>query len=233
MQLNEIHFKTIDSTNTFARNNAQSIDTPALITAQEQTAGRGRRGKSFYSPANTGIYFTLLFEPDPGFNLITPAAAVCVCESIREFTGLETRIKWVNDIFSDGKKICGILCERFFAGRSLVAAGIGINLNTEVFPPDIPQAGSLGVSIDGVALSRDISERLLKINENPDSRSIFEKYRERLSVIGKRISYEKNGITFEGTAVGINEDCNLIVKTEIGGDILSSGEISVKIKEEV
>lgn len=228
----EIHFETIDSTNTYAREKAAELKTPVLITADEQTRGRGRRGNSFYSPKNKGIYFTLLFEAEPGFDLVTPAAAVCVCESIKELTGIETQIKWVNDIFYKGGKICGILCERFAqGGRVLTAAGIGINLAAQDFPADIPQAGSLEVSADGRAFARDISRRILETNSSFDREKILEEYRKRLFILGCKISFEKNGETFEGIAEDINRDCNLTVKTQSGYETLKSGEISVKIRE--
>ena len=232
MTFNEIHFETIDSTNTYARENAGELEAPVLITADEQTRGRGRRGNSFYSPKDEGIYFTLLFEAEPGFDLVTPAAAVCVCESIKELTGKETQIKWVNDIFYEGKKVCGILCERFAAGeRILTAAGIGINLTMRDFPAEIPQAGSLGVSADGRALARDISRRILETNSRFDREKILGEYRKRLFILGHKISFVKNGETFEGIAEDINTDCNLTVKTAGGYETLKSGEISVKIRE--
>ncbi len=230
MIASEIHFAVIDSTNNYARENSGNLPLPSLIIADEQTAGRGRRGNSFYSPKDTGIYFTLLFEAEKDFNLITPAAAVCVCESIEKFTGITAGIKWVNDIFLSGKKIGGILCERFASsGKELTAAGIGINLTTEEFPPEIPGAGSLGAAVDKAALARDISERILSLNQNGGSAGIAGRYRERLFILGRKITYMKNGIPCEGYAEDINEECNLIVKMPGGTDILNSGEISVRL----
>ena len=226
MKLNEIHFESIDSTNTFARENAGTLPVPSLITAREQTAGRGRHGKSFYSPKDTGIYFTLLFEPESGFDLITPAAAVCVCEAVQELTGKTAEIKWVNDIFYGGAKVAGILCEKINSG-GLIAAGIGINLTTSDFPAGIPSAGSLGAVTDGISLARRIAEKLLAVSENYDREEIIRGYSRRLFILGRKVRYEKNGVLREGTASGINADCNLIVSLEDGIDILNSGEISL------
>jgi len=226
--INIIKFDSITSTNDWAKENAADLPLPSLITADEQTAGRGRQGKKFYSPGSTGLYFSLIFEAESGFDLITPASAVCVCDAIKKFSGKETGIKWVNDIFLNGKKVAGILTERFSSnGRMMTVVGIGVNFTTGDFPEDLPEAGSLGFMPDKTAFAVNVAESLLTINGNFSRDDILSAYKSRLFIVGKKIEFEINGRRYSGTAEGINSDCNLIVNTKEGKMILSSGEISI------
>ena len=112
-----VHLKTIDSTNAealrllAAAQNVRDLD-QTVIAADEQSAGRGRLKRAFYSPAKTGVYFTAIYAPaapidDPA--LLTACAAVAVCRSLKEFFGVEAKIKWVNDVYVNNKKVCGII----------------------------------------------------------------------------------------------------------------------------
>ncbi len=225
-----IQLTAVDSTNTYAKNNFSSLALPSLIIAEKQTAGRGRQGKSFYSPEGTGLYMTLVFEAPQNRTLLTPAAAVAVCKSLEKL-GAEPKIKWVNDIFTDGLKVCGILTECFSSGgRPYIALGIGINLTTAVFPDELKTAGSVNLLCDKAKLAFDISDKILEYAQNGDDNFIIEEYKNRLFVVGKQISYTKNNIEYKATVKGINTQCNLIVERDDGfADILSSGEISIKI----
>lgn len=106
------HFDTVDSTNTYCKRLlADGKQGEFLVTAAKQTAGRGRQGKSFYSPSETGIYFSLVIRPDTSLQnavTATTAAAVAVCKAIEKTTDLKPKIKWVNDVYLNGKKVCGI-----------------------------------------------------------------------------------------------------------------------------
>lgn len=224
-----LHFDEITSTNDYVRENAGTLTLPCLVTARQQTKGRGRGEKSFYSPKDTGVYFTLLFRANVNFDFITPAAAVCICREIKKLTGIETQIKWVNDIFLDSKKIGGILSERFSVkGESLTAMGIGINLTTNDFPAELPLASSLGKEVDKNQLSLSVVNSLLEINKKLNREEIFTEYSNRLFIVGKTVSFALNGKIFRGKAVGINEDFNLLVDCEDEIFTLSSGEISIR-----
>ena len=227
--MNVFKFNRIDSTSTYARQNADSLPLPSLIIADYQTAGRGRRGNTFYSPEGTGLYFTLLFEAKNFLPLITPAAALAVCKALKEFFGVDAKIKWVNDIFLNGKKICGILSECYTANtKKLIAVGIGINLTTAEFPENLPNAGSVGQSCDKVLLSEKIADYILEYSSNPDDKSVAAEYEKKLFIIGKKISFCENGNQYSAVVNGINEQCNLIVTLDNGAQkILSSGEISI------
>lgn len=231
MNYSRIHFDSVDSTSSYARRNASLLETPCIITASYQTNGRGRQGKSFFSPKDTGLYMTLLLQEEPNASLITPAAAVAVCKAIESLTDIKPSIKWVNDIFVDEKKVCGILSECFREnGKTYISVGIGINLTTTDFPPELFQAASLGVECPKENLSLLIADGISEYIAHPDDEYILNEYRKRLFIIGRKITYEKNGSSFEATVCDINENCNLIVQTDNGNsDILSSGEISIKV----
>lgn len=222
--------KTVNSTNTFAKENIRSLVLPALIIAEKQTAGRGRQGKSFFSPEGTGLYMTLVFDAPQDCSLLTPAAAVAVCDSLEKF-GISPKIKWVNDVFAQGHKVCGILTEFFVSdSKPYIILGIGINLTTTEFPDDLKIAGSVDLDCDKTALALEISQTILGYTENKNDAFILEEYRKRLFVIGKEIVYFKNNIEYRATVKDINCQCNLIVERSDGvTDILSSGEISIRL----
>ena len=229
-EISLICFETIPSTNTYAKENIGTIKTPSLIIANGQTAGRGRQGKSFFSPNDTGLYMTLVFEAPQNCSLLTPAAAVSVC-NILEKHGVNTKIKWVNDVFADNKKICGILTECFaYSNKYYIALGVGINLTTSEFPDDLKIAGSINKDFNKNLLALEISESVLEYVNNPNDEFVLNEYRNKLFVIGQKITYSKNNVIFSATVKDINEQCNLIVERDDGyTDILSSGEISIKI----
>lgn len=228
--VNLIYFETLPSTNTYAKENIGSFPLPSLIIANGQTAGRGRQGKSFFSPSNTGLYMTLVFELNNNCTLLTPAAAVSVCKTLKKY-GINPKIKWVNDIFLNDKKICGILTECFtFNNKKYVALGIGINLTTCIFPEDLNIAGSADIDCSKETLAREISEEILGYISSPDDSCIYNEYKNELFVIGKQITFSKNNILYCAKVIDINEQCNLIVENENGTtEILYSGEISIKI----
>lgn len=229
-EINLIYFDTLPSTNTYAKENIGSIPVPSLIIANGQTAGRGRQGKSFFSPSNTGLYMTLVFELNNNCTLLTPAAAVCVCKTLKKYN-INPKIKWVNDIFLNDKKICGILTECFsFNNKKYIALGVGINLNTCIFPEDLNIAGSADIDCNKEILAREISEEILKYISLSDDNRIYSEYRNELFIIGKQITFSKNNNLYNATVKDINEQCNLIVENENGiTEILYSGEISIKI----
>lgn len=225
-----IQLETVASTNTFAKENILNLNLPALVIAEKQTAGRGRQGKSFFSPEGTGLYMTLVFPSPINNSLLTPAAAVAVCSALEKF-GIQPKIKWVNDVFVNGLKACGILTECFFSsGKPYIALGIGINLTTSEFPDDLKNAGSINFECDKTKLALDISNTVLEFTQNRNDEFILEEYKNRLFIIGKKITYSKDNTEYSATVKNINEQCNLIVeRTDGSEDILSSGEISIKL----
>lgn len=226
--INTLIFESLNSTSTYAAENADSLPMPSLIIANEQTAGRGRRGKSFFSPGGSGLYMTLVFNASD-FELLTPCAAVAVCSALEEL-GAEPQIKWVNDVFIDGRKICGILTERFSRGeREFISIGIGINLTTLDFPEELIHAGSVGIACDKPTLAKEIARRILKYVECRNDEEIIDEYKKRLFILGKSIAYTKTNTEYTATVLGINRQCNLVVRrSDSTEEVLSSGEISIR-----
>lgn len=176
MKPNTIYFDTIDSTNLEARRMIKLSDPRVrelfLVVASEQTAGRGRQGKSFYSPKGSGIYMTIALPAEDipsGIVTLTCRVGIAVSKAIDDEFGCHTGIKWVNDIFLAGRKICGILCEAVSGegGKpSHILIGIGINISTEEFPDDIK--GSAG-SVLSLTESMDRTEvKTMYVTGNPD-----------------------------------------------------------------
>lgn len=230
----------VDSTNSEAKRRAAAgVCGTELIAAVRQTAGRGRMGRSFYSPADTGLYMSLLLPCPEGFERAvysTTAAAAAVVRAIERLTPLRPMIKWVNDIYLDGRKICGILTEAVTdsvtGALSGVVVGVGVNLKTSCFPPELEHiASSLGEAApDRCALAAAITDELLAITDALPDRSFLEFYRSRSLVIGRRITYTANGAAHGALAVGIDGQGGLIVRTDSGEKItLSSGEISLRL----
>lgn len=168
--MNFIHFKTIDSTNAHAlrlldaEQNLRDLD-QTVVAADEQSAGRGRLNRAFYSPPKTGIYFTAIHAPKNPIQApakLTAAAAVAVCRSLEELFNVDAKIKWVNDIYVAGKKVCGILAEGHIGAQGKIdaaAIGIGINIYPSDFPADIAnRAGSILGRPDSFGESKDFSQ---------------------------------------------------------------------------
>lgn len=228
-------YEEIDSTNTEAvRKIRDGIKLPALFVAERQTEGRGRRGRSFYSSGG-GLYLTLAVSGYKNFDAvsITTRAAVAVSKAIEELTKNNIGIKWVNDIYLQSKKICGILCEAVRNpenGKSeAFIVGVGINLNVKDFPEELKEiAGSLE--------ARDLTHELLaaKITENlldylSEGKEYIEEYKKRSIVLGEEVRYTKNGCEYTGRASDIDENGALIVQTEQGTQRLDSGEITLRV----
>ena len=231
-------FDVLDSTNTYAKKlAADATEKDAVIMARRQTAGKGRRGHSFYSPDKSGLYMSLLLKPREDFvdiSLYTVCAANAVCTAIETLCGKKPKIKWVNDIFLEQKKICGILTEATvnmeFGAIDSVIIGVGVNIATADFPDEIAQtAGSIGGGISRSRLAAAITEGLYKELSLPP-REIILRYRQRSLVIGKEVSFVRNGESFTAVATGIADNGELEVRLQNGETLLlNSGEISVKL----
>ncbi len=230
-------FSEIDSTNNEAKRRAfDGAGEPALIIAERQSAGRGRMGRSFYSPEGTGLYMSLLLSIDGGFQNtvgITSAAAVAVVRAIRKVCGVETGIKWVNDIYLDNKKIAGILAESFsFGERFFTVIGIGVNMYTSEFPDELQgRAGSIMAKEGNRSeLAIVITEELVSLIRGLPNKDFMQEYRESSIVLGKEVNFVENGESFSGFAESISDEGALTVILENRDThILKSGEISLRV----
>ncbi len=235
-------FDKIDSTNNEAKRLLENgFRGKALIVSEAQTSGRGRLGRTFYSPEKTGLYFTVIIPGNMGFAnaaLLTPAAAVSVARVIKRESKKNVKIKWVNDIYFEDKKICGILAEAV-TDSSLndlagIAVGIGINLSTVDFPKEIESvASSLDIkNADRNFIAASIAKELFSFAENISERAFIPEYREMSYVTGKDIFVIKGEQRYEARAVGIDNDGGLITELSDGSTmILRGGEISVRVKD--
>ena len=239
-------FDTIDSTNTAAKKYAiEGLEEGLVVISSHQTAGRGRMGRRFSSPDNTGIYMSILLKPQinpENTVLITTAAAVAVSKAIEKLSGKKTDIKWVNDILIDSKKVCGILTEGQInpsgKGIDFAILGIGINVYSPEngFDEDIKDiAGFIFEQENENLKSKLIAEILNNFSfyyNNILEKEYFDYYKSHCFVIGKEVFVLKNGKTeLDGTVLDLDKDFRLSVKLKNGEEkYISSGEISVKIK---
>ncbi|MBQ8440196.1 MAG: biotin--[Clostridia bacterium] len=231
-------FETLDSTNTEAKRQAMAGIRRSLTVAKSQSAGRGRMGRSFYSPAGSGVYFSLLLPFPGGLErtvFLTCAASVAVMRAVRTLTGKQTEIKWVNDLFFQGKKVCGILCESVILGDTpSVIVGIGINVRSGEFPAELAEiAGSLCEDkLSENQLIAAVCRELISFLEDPRDASWLADYRNHSLVLGKPVVFTRGDETFCGIAEAILEDGALLVRDKDGKEhFLRTGEISLRLSD--
>ena len=211
-----------------------------LVLTNQQSAGRGRMGRKFESPAGQGIYLSLLLRADipaADAQTVTVSAAVAVCRAVKALCGLELSIKWVNDLYYRGKKVCGILTE---AGADLesgrlewLVVGIGLNFTTppEAFPAELRRlAGSLfpggPAPVSRVALAAAIARELLTLCPAFDC---LEEYRARCFVPGHWVTVCTDRETYAALALSIDDAGRLVVRRENGREeALQHGEVSIR-----
>ena len=229
---------TNDIIKELAKDNAE-----ILVVATEQTAGRGRRGRSFFSPKGTGLYMSILLRPEASPELsalITTAAAVATARAIEKNAGVKADIKWINDVYINGKKACGILCESKLSPENsleYIIVGIGINLchPKDDFPEEIRDIatsvfGKRTPDEDTVChLCADIVNGLFEYTDDISSRAFLEEYKSRLFMLGKEITVITPNETYLATASDIDSDAHLTVTLQDGEKrTLSAGEISIR-----
>lgn len=234
--IDAVHYATVDSTNNACKRLlADGKKGKFVVAADTQTAGRGRQGKSFYSPAQSGIYFSLVLRPHTSLRntvTATTAAAVAVCKAIESLTDKKPKIKWVNDVYLDGKKICGILTEAITNIEEgiidSVIIGIGVNISTSDFPCEVENAGCLDASVNKNKLIAEIV-RELDLIAGGDYKRFIDYYRSHSLVLGQKIRFIQNNISTDATAVAIDETGGLEVELDSGErKVLRSGEISIR-----
>lgn len=239
-------YKTINSTNTAVKDLAIKGEKEGnVIIAEEQTEGRGRFGRKFYSPKGTGIYMSILLRPQISASesfLITTAAAVAASEAIESVSGKDAKIKWVNDIYCDNKKVCGILTEAAFdlesGGLEYAVLGIGINVKTpkEGFPEEIRDIASeifdnktFDLKDVRSKLVAEVLEGFWNYYKNIEQKQFLTDYKRRSLLIGKEVFITSRNSSKKAVALDIDDKCRLKVRMEDGSiQFLSSGEVSVK-----
>lgn len=233
------------STNALIREKAnQGFPEGYTVISNEQTEGRGRYGRTFYSPGGTGIYMSILLRPvhysAQQAVRLTAVAAVAMCEAIEAVSGETAQIKWVNDIFVRGKKVCGILTEAAFGLESgaleYAVLGVGVNVYPprEGFPKELEAiAGPVFDSArdDGKnRLAGEFLNRFMDCYTAPGQTDYIEKYRSRSLVIGKEITVFAGSQARSAHACGIDDACRLLVRYDNGETAsLSYGEIGIRM----
>lgn len=223
----------------------QGIEEFITVVADSQSSGRGRKGRIFYSPDNAGTYFSILLRPNINFSeslYITTAAAAAVTEAMKQLYNMDTEIKWVNDIYYKGKKICGILTEAHIDMESgtvdYAALGIGIN----VFEPEKSFHKDIK-NIAGAAFCRSMFDNKIRCEITAKVIDIFYEYYKNLSdmtflntyksrsfLTGKNVTIEKNGIVQKAFVKGIDDKCRLSVMLENGiEENLNSCEVNLSL----
>ena len=232
------------STNFLVREKAKESEEGLVVVAGEQTAGRGRFGRSFFSPGDSGVYMSLLLKPairPEAAVQITTAAAVSVCKALDSLGVYNSKIKWVNDIYICNRKVCGILTESSFDANSglldFAVLGVGINIyeSEAGFPDDIKDiAGAVFSERKESLRNRFIAEFInvfFGFYDDLSSKKHLEEYREKSFVLGKEINILQGETIIEGKALDIDENCNLVVELPDGKtEKLHSGEISVRVR---
>lgn len=229
-------FDSLESTNTTARQLQKAGAKHAtLIAAESQSGGKGRYGRYFHSPKGTGIYFSILLERDKlpveNSTLLTIFAGVCTCRALRQLTGKEIQIKWINDIFLKGKKIGGILAEAV-DGFFILGIGLNITPSTDPFPEEIGEFVEFLYEGCEVPVSRnEIIGMIVSNLLEPGSQSdLLQEYKTYSAVLGNPITITEGKLTYEGKALDIDEKGRLIIEKENGlKTALCSGEVRIKL----
>lgn len=237
-----LYFDELDSTNRKARElAAQGAKTGTLVIANEQTGGRGRRGRSWVSPRGESVLMSLILRPQTHpskvakLSLLTALAAE---EAIRDVTGLEAKIKWPNDVVVSGRKVCGMLLEMTADEQCVhdVVAGVGINVHQKEFPDDIKDtATSLEILCGRFIRRSDVVCAFLKRFEEfgelaqKDEEAVMRLYRERSATLGQTVRVISLSGEFTGTAVDLTDEGTLIVRDDEGAlrEVLAA-DVSVR-----
>lgn len=241
---NLLYFDEVDSTNNVIKREAENgAPHGTLAVADYQSGGKGRRGRVWKSPHGVGIWMSILLRPEltpSSAPMMTLPAAMAVAEGIRAACGLDTKIKWPNDVVVNGKKVCGILTEMSaeLDAINYIVPGIGINVNTETFPEDIRATATSLYLETGRRIRRGpvigavmkaFEEVYGRFMETGDMSQLKEDYNARLANRDNKVQVLRQEGSYTGTALGINDRGELMVRREDGTmENVLSGEVSVR-----
>jgi BirA family biotin operon repressor/biotin-[acetyl-CoA-carboxylase] ligase len=232
------HFRSTDSTNDRARELAEA-GTPSgtVVTADEQSAGRGRHGRVWSAPPGSALLYSAVLRPlDERHGLLPLAVPLAVCGALESVAPVSCRVKWPNDVWVDEAKVAGVLIEARPPDWAVIGVGVNVSIAPEEFPDDLRwPATSLGsgdgeIAVAGVcgALNVALGERV----EEPQEETLAA-FRERDALLGREIGWVGAGSEAgegSGTARGVDERGNLVVETEDGERLaLGSGEVSLRL----
>ena len=243
MNVNVVHYKEVDSTNAEARRlSVEGAESGLVVTAKKQTAGKGRRGRSWESPADENLYFSILLRPSlepEKAPMLTLVMAYSVAKSLQK-EDIQVLIKWPNDLVCSGKKVCGILTEMNLSGAQVedVIVGVGLNVNTMKFPDELEdKATSLRKETLRELECGELLQLILKefdkqyqrFLENQDLEFLQEDYNAMLINRDREVMVLEPGKEYLAKALGINKLGELLVRKEDGStEAVFAGEVSVR-----
>jgi BirA family biotin operon repressor/biotin-[acetyl-CoA-carboxylase] ligase len=250
--LDIFYFDEIDSTNNYCKQlSSKGLKKNALVVSSKQLQGRGRLGRVFESP-NGGVYFSLLLNTEKSTEdnlLVTSAASVAISRAIKKVCNKDTKIKWVNDIYYNEKKVCGILTEGIIdmevGNIGAMVVGIGINFSTKLQDFDASLHSIVTSLYDGdddvpsnvsqtLLVSTAVKE-LFNIWDNiSEDKSFLDEYRDRSNVIGKYVNLYSNNEMKSGYVVDIDDSAHLLVKMDDSGKtiVLNTGEVTLRLNKD-
>lgn len=235
---------SIDSTNDELKRKANTLENGYVIIADQQEKGKGRNGRSFHSPKQSGIYMSIFLKPDLSIQhslKLTACTSVAIFQAIKKNYGLDSQIKWVNDVYLEDKKIAGILCEASLemntASLEYMVVGMGINVHSYSKPKELKDiAGSIEdiahKKVDRNVLIKDILNYFYEYYTTIDENTFLPIYKENSYVLFKNIMvYDKQG-SYPARVLDIDENANLVIQKEDKSiTTLSSGEISLRLQK--
>ncbi|MCK9192027.1 MAG: biotin--[acetyl-CoA-carboxylase] ligase [Sphaerochaetaceae bacterium] len=251
-ELDVYYFDEIDSTNNYCKMLASKGERKnALVVSSKQLKGRGRLGRIFESP-DGGIYLSFLLNTNKKVEdnmLVTSAASVAICRAIKKVCDIDTQIKWVNDIYYNSKKLCGILSEGVIDMEAgvigAIIVGIGINFSTPIsmFPVELHDTltslyegeNDVPQSITQTMIVESVVKELLNIWDNIENdKSFLDEYRKRSCVIGRYVNLFRNNEKQSGLVLGIDDSAHLLVKEDETGKIieLGTGEVTLRLNND-
>lgn len=238
------YLEEVDSTNRYLKELAATGEPEGtVVIAKKQSAGRGRLGRSFFSPEEKGIYMSILLRPEIELQrsvLITSMAAVAVARAIEHVSGIPAQIKWVNDVYIHQKKVCGILTEAGINPETgtldYAVLGIGVNVGTMEFPEELKKIATsinneCGAKITKEALIEEILKELEYWYPTMEDGSFLKESRERSILLGKEIfvlDSQALGGSYTARAVDLNDMGHLIIERDGVKSVLNSGEVSIR-----
>jgi len=222
------HFRVTDSTNTAARELAAAgAPGGTVVTATEQDAGRGRQGRSWHAVAGKSLVYSAILRPlDSGHALLPLTVPLAVCDAAESLAPVASQVKWPNDVWIEGRKAAGILIEaRPQDGWAVIGVGLNVSLMPDDFPEELREgSASLGMEISVRDALAALNAELGRWVDAPHEEVLAE-YRRRDGLRGREIEWA-DGL---GTAAGIADDGNLLVRTAAGEVSLGAGEVHLRM----
>jgi BirA family biotin operon repressor/biotin-[acetyl-CoA-carboxylase] ligase len=234
-----IAYPSLSSTNDIARREAKKgAREGTVVLAEEQTAGRGRIKRAWLSPKGS-IALSIILHPTPTqLPFLIMVASLAVAHCLEKVSGLETQIKWPNDVLINNKKVCGILIESDVKGKAVDYAIIGIGINVNLLPTDFPEIAATATSLSrelGKELSRRELIRCLLVEvENlylalPEGDIVFREWRDRLVTLGKEVKVSSGKTSYKGVAESVASDGSLLLRQPDGHLMkIVAGDVSLR-----